>query len=135
MEAQDFAQTPRGLFLAQDPEPTPPATPFDLTPRSRLGRGSGVEPVEFYNEDGASYIATEPGEINRFKLSRTHFLSPEAAAEPLQQDDHRFHPGDTGVTVDDVLSYLDQNPDDIERVLDEERAGKNRSTILEKFEN
>ena len=39
-----------------------------------------------------------------------------------------FDPGDH--TVAEVEAYLDEHPDEIDRVLEAERAGKNRTTLL-----
>jgi len=38
-------------------------------------------------------------------------------------------------TIADVEAYLDANPDDIDRVLAAEREGKNRTTLLNLYED
>ncbi len=87
-----------------------------------------VEPVTFYTTDGGTWTANTPGEINRLRLSRTHFETAEEAADPAATDDTRFHP--EAHNVDEVLAYLEENPVDGERVLAEERTGKARQGIL-----
>lgn len=49
----------------------------------------------------------------------------EGAAPAVEAFDPSAH------TVADVLAYLSANPDDAERVLDAERAGKARKGVLE----
>ena len=44
-----------------------------------------------------------------------------------------FDPG--AHTVADVEAYLDEHPDEIDRVLEAERAGKNRTTLLNLYED
>jgi hypothetical protein len=40
-----------------------------------------------------------------------------------------FDPSDS--TVEEVKEYVETNPDDVEDVLEKEKAGKNRSTLIE----
>jgi len=47
-------------------------------------------------------------------------------------DDGDFDPGDNN--VDDVLSYVDKNPDQKAKVLKAEKAGKNRTTLVSQLE-
>ena len=48
-------------------------------------------------------------------------------------DADAFDPG--AHTVADVEAYLDEHPDEIDRVLEAERAGKNRTTLLNLYED
>jgi hypothetical protein len=49
--------------------------------------------------------------------------------DPQTDDgDDEFDP--SAHTVDEVRDYLDENPDDEDRVLAAERAGKNRSSLV-----
>jgi hypothetical protein len=52
---------------------------------------------------------------------------PEAPAEGEE-----FDPG--GYTIDQVLAYVDANPDEVDSVLAAEEAGKARSTLITQLE-
>ena len=54
-----------------------------------------------------------------------------AGEEPPPEGD-TFDPG--AHTVADVEAYLDEHPDEIDRVLEAERAGKNRTTLVDDAE-
>jgi hypothetical protein len=86
------------------------------------------KPVTFYTAEGGQFTTSDPGQINRLKLSRSHFLSPQEAADPLAAEDTRFHPDNA--SVDEVHAYLQEFPTDAERVLAEERSGKARKGII-----
>lgn len=64
---------------------------------------------------------------------------PEIASEVtadeviIDSTDEGFDPAEN--SVGDVLHYLDNNPDQTEYVMDRERAGKARSTLLPKKES
>lgn len=49
--------------------------------------------------------------------------------EVSDEGDKEFHPA--GKTVPQVLEFLDENPDQVERVKQDERDGGNRKGILE----
>lgn len=51
--------------------------------------------------------------------------------EPPEADDEPDTFDPSAHTVDDVLAYVDEHPDDIERVAAAERRGKSRSTLLD----
>ena len=51
---------------------------------------------------------------------------PGAPPDPPAAD--VFDP--SGHTVDEVLAYLDEHNDETERVLERERAGKNRASLV-----
>lgn len=53
-------------------------------------------------------------------------------SDDLVSEDLEFDPAEN--SVEDVLSYLDDNPDQTEFVLERERAGKARATLLSKKE-
>jgi len=57
----------------------------------------------------------------------------EQAAEGHEVDDEAFDPG--AYTVDDVLDYVSDNPDERDDVLAAEREGKNRTTLINQLEN
>lgn len=124
---QSFAQTPRASIAAE--QVAEEATTFKQTARGKLSIVA-VEPVTFVVDGGGEYTSVDPGEINRLTLSRDYArvdAAPGAPVDPVTVD-NRFHP--ESATVADVISYLAAFPSDAERVLDEERSGKARSTIL-----
>jgi hypothetical protein len=53
----------------------------------------------------------------------------EPEPEPIPQEE--FHPSD--YTVDEVLDYVDDHPDEVDRLIGEEETGKARVTLLEKL--
>lgn len=55
-----------------------------------------------------------------------------ARVAPLPPIDFEFDPGEH--TVNEVLAHVDANPEDHERVLASEKAGKDRSTIVDHLE-
>lgn len=60
--------------------------------------------------------------------------APEAvAAAGETAETGEFDPGDH--TVAEVLAHVDANPDDLDRVLADEEAGKARVTLLEQLES
>ena len=55
-----------------------------------------------------------------------------AGEEPVEPEPQGFDPG--SVTVAEVQSYVDANPAQRQTVLDAERAGKNRTTLVDWLE-
>jgi hypothetical protein len=108
------------------------AAAFEATARGELAKqeagSNDVEPVTFYTADGTSYTSTDPVEITRLRASRAHFATKQAAADPVSADDTRFHP--EAHSVEEVLAYTQESPQDAERVLAEEQAGKARKGII-----
>jgi hypothetical protein len=107
------------------------AAAFEATARGELAKqesAPSVDPVTFYTADGTSYTSTDPVEITRLRASRAHFATKQAAADPVSADDTRFHP--EAHSVEEVLAYTQESPQDVERVLAEEQAGKARKGII-----
>lgn len=74
---------------------------------------------ELTSPDGSKFRTESPVEITRLK-SRGYVEGVPG--------DRLFHPGDH--KIPDVLAYMADNPQDIDRVLEEERAGQARKGIL-----
>ena len=87
---------------------------------------------------------TEPGrqqtEVER--VAPTAFAGPEVEepqqvaepeeAEEVEETGEEFDPSDHN--VDEVKAYVADNPDEVGAVLAAEKAGKNRSTLVEALE-
>ncbi len=56
----------------------------------------------------------------------------EAPEEEAPQQEGGFDP--SAHSINEVLAYVEENPDQKEAVLEQERAGKNRSTLIAKLE-
>lgn len=70
-------------------------------------------------ESSESHAATYIGERDE----------PEPVEVPAtEDDDEQFDPGD--FTVDEVIAYVEANPDEADAILEAEAAGKNRSTLI-----
>jgi hypothetical protein len=83
-----------------------------------------VETTTFYSvRDGAPYTTSDPSEITRMRMSRNFSETQDVPAEIDQQ----FHPGDH--TVSEVIQHLAEHPEQVDRVVAEERKGQNRKTI------
>jgi hypothetical protein len=54
------------------------------------------------------------------------------SARRADGEDDGYDPGEDN--VDDVLAYVDENPDEADRVLAAEKAGKNRTTVVSQLE-
>lgn len=62
--------------------------------------------------------------------AHTFVMPREAFLEQYEEikGDNEFHPG--GKTVDEVVAFLAENPDEIDRIKQEERDGGSRKGIL-----
>jgi hypothetical protein len=80
-----------------------------------------------YSPDGTRYRTEEPSEVSRLKANG---YSEEAPENRVTFADTLFHPADH--SVEDVLTYIAENPADADRVIAEEKAVKARVTILGK---
>lgn len=56
----------------------------------------------------------------------------ENATELDNEPETEFDPSEHN--IDDVNAYLEENPNDLQRVLDAEKAGKNRSSLVSALE-
>lgn len=103
-----------GVPLQEGDENLPPA----------IVENADGSPVE-HDEDGVPIVreadTTAPVAANEPEVEATE---PEAAPEP----DEGFDPNE--VTVATAKAYLAANPDQTDYVLDRERAGKARATLL-----
>jgi hypothetical protein len=92
----------------------------------------GPVDVTFYStRTGAPYSTSDPVEITRLRASRGHAEDKSAAlaqVAPENADPGLFDPNSH--TVSEVIEYLSANPGDYERVMEVERAGKNRAGIV-----
>lgn len=82
--------------------------------------------AELIAPDGRTFRTNDPGTINRLTLSGGYKLA--GAPEVPTVEDLQFHP--TGKHVSDVLKYIEENPEERTRIIAEEKAGKNRPTIV-----
>lgn len=73
--------------------------------------------MNLISPDGRPYRASNPVEIKRLIAGFGYTEAPDT-----------FHPDDA--TVAEVKKYLKDNPKDAERVIAEERAGQNRTSIV-----
>lgn len=71
--------------------------------------------------DGREYHASNVLEIKRLTAGFGYTVKPEEGKTAFDPDEHN---------VKDVVKYIGDHPDDAERVLDAERNGQARSTIL-----
>jgi len=72
---------------------------------------------------GTAYTTVQPHEIPE------DVLEPDPTSEPPA--DGPYDPGEH--TVDEVLAYCAEHPDEVEAIYDAEEAGKNRVTLLDKL--
>ena len=84
---------------------------------------SEFEPVDFYSvTTGAKFTAKSPGEVTRLSYSRSHTRERSTAEAAL------FDPG--AHKVAEVIDYLSKNPEQTQRVIEAEKTGQNRSSIV-----
>lgn len=76
--------------------------------------------------DGREYTTRDPAEATRYRMSRQY--EEVGVATPPTITETQFHPG--GKKVAEVMTYLQENPEDAARVIAEEKGGENRPTIV-----
>lgn len=84
-----------------------------------------TERITLISPDGRPYHTSNPVEITRLKAAQGYV---EEGEREIATDDGLFHPA--GQTVKTVQKFIDENPDQAERVLAEERAGEARKTLV-----
>ena len=73
--------------------------------------------------NGAEYRTESAVEITRLR-ARGYAVEEQ----PPTVVDEQFHPADH--KVDEVLDYMESHPDDVTRIIAEEKAGKARTSII-----
>lgn len=81
--------------------------------------------------DGVPFSTSDAGTITRLKY-RGYTVPGEADTDSTSFITTLFNPSEH--KVDEVLAYLDGNPSDAERVIEAEKAGQNRVSIVGKAE-
>lgn len=82
--------------------------------------------TDLYNRRGDKYSTDDPTEIVRLRAYGYTVDSPEFPPTVTEQ---QFHPGDH--PVPEVLTYLAEHPEDVERIRAEEKAlPRPRTSIL-----
>jgi hypothetical protein len=82
-----------------------------------------------YSPDGVRYRTEDPLEVTRLIAAGY----TDTRKRPPTIVDVQFHPSDHG--VDEVLTYLAEHPEEAERIIAEEKAGKARVSIIGKPES
>lgn len=75
--------------------------------------------------DGREYRTSNTVELKRLISGQGYRVKDSEDKQGIELFDPSKH------TVKEVQAYLDGNPDDADRVLDAERAGQARTTLLE----
>lgn len=92
-----------------------------IIPRHMWGEAQAFETVLRKHQEKANSLNL-PGLDTTFTSS----------SEPDPNEQYLYDPA--AHTVSEVLAYVDENPDETQRVLDAEQGGKNRSTLVSELE-
>lgn len=82
--------------------------------------------AELIAPDGRTFRTNDPGTINRLTLAAGYQRA--GAPEVPTVKDLQFHPA--GKKVEEVLAYIEEHPEERTRIIAEEKAGKNRPSIV-----
>ena len=117
--------------------PDPDDAPVEPTPEER--QAAAVNAVsEMATEAAASaepLANTDPATsivLPTRTVEDADEAAPKARRAAADDDDEGYDPGDD--SVDAVLAYVDENPNEADRVLAAEKAGKNRTTLVSQLE-
>jgi hypothetical protein len=92
-----------------------------------VGDREAARPVTFYStRSGAEYVTSDPAEIIRLRAARGHTEDRAEVSEAVGGS--LFDPSAHDVSA--VIEYLSTHTEDYQRVVEAERAGKNRKSIV-----
>jgi hypothetical protein len=111
--------------------------PVEATPEERQAAAvNAMDEIAAEAAESAEPLAATTEPTTSITLpTRTVEDADEAAPKARRaaaDDDDGYDPG--ADTVDDVLAYVDKHPDEADRVLAAEKAGKNRTTVVSQLE-
>jgi len=84
------------------------------------------EQFTLYAPDGREYVTTSLAESVRLQMNAGYSDTPPTAV--VVDDQPPFDPAEH--TVDQVLAFIDEHPDQSAAVLASEAAGKNRTSLV-----
>ena len=79
----------------------------------------------FLTADGRAYTTDVPAEVTKLRMSRKY---SEQGVTPVTVVDTQFHPGDASAA--EVKAYIQEHPEQADRIISEEKAGKRRGSII-----
>ena len=117
LKAATGTATPSGL--------TPAAGAYTIAVNAVTGRPKGVEAGEQQGLAQSSVTSDEPDE-------EPDEPEEEAAEDEAPQVDVAYDPG--AHTVNEVIAFAEENPEQVQDLLDAEEAGRRRTTLLNHLE-